>query len=94
MQEPHEPFHVLAEAVRRQVGRMMEGADRLYVTEVDKDELWELYLNSFPEGTNPIFRTRTEHDCSACRHFIKTFGGVVALKNGIISTVWDFWSEM
>lgn len=38
MQEPHEPFHVLAEAVRRQVGRMMEGADRLYVTEVAERE--------------------------------------------------------
>lgn len=29
---------------------------------VNAEALWENYLVSFPEGTNPIYRTRTEHD--------------------------------
>ena len=49
----------------------------LYETDADKDRLWEIYLASFPAGTNPIYRTRTEHDCSACRHFIKDIGAAV-----------------
>lgn len=31
-----------------------------------------------PAGTNPIFRERTEHDCSCCRNFVKNLGNVVA----------------
>ena len=38
---------------------------------VDKDEMYNLYLDSFPVGTNAIYRTRREHDCSCCRGFIK-----------------------
>ena len=61
----------------------------LFVVEVDKDILYEGYLASYPEGTNPIFRERTEHDCSACRHFIKSIGNVVGIKDGVIETIWD-----
>lgn len=52
-------------------------------------ELWALYLGSFPPGTNPMFRERTEHDCACCRHFIRDIGNAVAVINGKIVTVWD-----
>lgn len=68
---------------------MTQDIDHLFEVEVDKEELWNLYLDSFPEGTNPIFRERTEHDCSCCRQFIKTVGNVVAIKNGQVKTIWD-----
>jgi len=59
-------------------------------TTLSGDELWAVYLAAFPEGSNPIFRERTEHDCSCCRNFIKNLGGLVSLDaNGFISTVWD-----
>ena len=36
----------------------------LFETDADKDRLWTIYLHSFPAGSNPIYRTRTEYDCS------------------------------
>ena len=61
----------------------------LYTTSVEKDELWATYLSSFPEGTNPIFRKRTEHDCSCCRQFIRAVGNVVAIVEGKLVSIWD-----
>ena len=64
--------------------------DYLFEVEIDKEELWQRYLNSFPTGTNEIYRERREFDCSACRHFIKQFGNTVILKNGEVKSIWDF----
>ncbi len=61
----------------------------LFVTAVPKDDLWATYLASFPEGSNPVFRERTEHDCSCCRHFVKLMGNVVAVVDGELKSIWD-----
>lgn len=61
----------------------------LFRTEIDKDKLWDLYLTSFPEGTNPIYKTRTEHDCQCCRSFIRTVGNMVAIVDGKLISIWD-----
>lgn len=82
------PFAVIQTAVGKQFSTM--SANRLYSTMVDGDELWQTYLESFPEGSNPLFKKRTEHDCGACRHFLKTIGGVVNIINGKVITLWDF----
>lgn len=69
---------------------MTKNAPRLYTVEVDKDEMWNTYLESFAPEDNPIFKNRREYDCSSCRHFIKNIGNVVAIKDGVVSTIWDF----
>jgi len=66
------------------------GASYLYEVELDKDEMWNLYLDSFPAGTNEIFRERREHDCSCCRQFVKSIGNAVVIRNNEITTIWDF----
>jgi hypothetical protein len=58
----------------------------LFEVEVDKEEMWALYLNSFPEGANPIFRERRVHDCSCCRHFIRDIGAMVILDGYKVKT--------
>lgn len=55
---------------------------------VDAENIFDKYLAAFPEGTNPIFRERTEHDCQCCKQFVRRLGIVVAIKNEIITTVW------
>lgn len=69
---------------------MTKDTTHLFCMQVDKDEMWDTYLSSYPTGKNPIFRERTEHDCSCCRGFIKSIGNVVSIKNGKIETIWDF----
>lgn len=59
------------------------------LTDEKSRELEALYLASFPEGTNPIYITNTEHDCSCCKNFIRNIGNAVAIINGKIETVWD-----
>jgi hypothetical protein len=80
-------FKVFAGAVRERFNELSQGT--LYVVASDRDAIWAAYLAAFPEGTNPIFRERTEHDCSCCRHFIRDIGNVVAIQNGTVASVWD-----
>lgn len=55
---------------------------------VQADGIYDRYLAAFPEGANPMFRQRTEHDCQYCRQFIRRLGVVVGIKGGEMVTVW------
>lgn len=74
--------------------RNFEGLSKngyLFEVGIDKDELWNLYLDSFPEGTNEIYRTRREYDCSCCRHFINNIGGTVFIDDQLnVHSIFDF----
>lgn len=85
-------FSKFKRAVAAQFQRMQE--HDLFVADIDGDELWNTYLASFPEGTNLVYRKRTEHDCSGCRSFIKKMGKLVAIIDGKLESVWDIKSEV
>lgn len=72
---------------------MVKGENPLFITDADEDKLYDLYLDSFPAGTNELFRKRREYDCSCCRRFVKNIGKLVAFDDGKMITVWDFDAE-
>lgn len=80
-------FNQFKTAVQRQFNQMKNL--NLYRSSIDKDKLWELYLSSFPEGTNPMYRERTEHDCSCCRQFVKNVGALVVIVDNKLVSIWD-----
>lgn len=75
--------------VAAQLDKMCAENDYLFEVDLDKDKLWETYLETIPSEDNQIYKTRREFDCSACRHFIKSIGNVVAIKDGEVISVWD-----
>jgi hypothetical protein len=80
-------FMTLKTAVARQFERMQKHT--MFRVDIDdKNVLWDLYISSFPPGTNELFRKRTEHDCSCCKQFIRSIGDVVAIIDGKIETLW------
>ena len=86
-------FRVVKTGLENHLDQMTKENMHLFVVDLDKDELWNLYLDSIPEEDNQIFRVRREYDCSCCRHFIKSIGNVVSVKDGVVSSIWDFETE-
>jgi len=64
--------------------RVAEGTP-LFTTETPL--LWSLYLAGFPSDT------RQSHNCNACHHFIRRYGGLVTIdENGITHPA--FWDDL
>lgn len=58
----------------------------LFTTDVSGADLWALYLENFPAGP-----ARQHHNCTACRRFIESYGGLATLgeRGEVRSAVWD-----
>lgn len=80
-------FPKFADAVSRHFDEMSK--NELYVVDITGDDLYNHYLASFPDGTNPIYITRTFHDCSCCKNFIRNVGNVVSIENGKLVSIWN-----
>lgn len=78
-------FSVFSRAVHARYSEL--STQELFV--VDVTDIFASYLAAFPEGSNPIFRERTKHDCNCCKQFIRRLGQLVAIKDGAVQTMWD-----
>lgn len=58
----------------------------IFISDVSKEELWDTYLNSFPEDVRQSF------NCNSCRQFIKYYGGLVKVnpESMMLTTLWNF----
>ena len=86
-------FTTMRNNLMENFAEMTKDVTHLFEVNVDKDEMWNLYLDSFPVGTNEIYRERRWHDCSCCRQFVKTIGNAVIIKDNKIITIWDFRTD-
>jgi hypothetical protein len=77
-------FTSLREQVQKRFAELTKNSNYLFVIDCDKALLFDIYLTNFDESV------RQEHNCNCCRSFIKEIGGVVSIKDGKVSTIWDF----
>ena len=82
-------FTEFKKVFQTQFDNMVKNNDALFLTDVDKDAMWETYLTSFPEGTNKIYKEKREYDCNCCRHFIRSYGNVVVIRGTTLVSIWD-----
>lgn len=88
-QFPQNPsFTEFRDALKAQFA-LMQTMGELYTVDLAKDDLYQFYLDSYPEGTNQIFRTRLEYDGSYDKSFIRSAGRVVVISNGKLVSLWD-----
>jgi hypothetical protein len=81
-------FKLFRDKINQQFSEMSNY--ELFQTEISKKVLWETYLDSFPPGTNEIFRERRFHDCNCCKQFIRSCGNVVAITPDLkLVSIWD-----
>jgi len=73
--------------LQQQLSTMSETG--LFVVDVNKDVLWDIYLDSFPEGTNEIYKERRQYDCQCCKQFIRTVGALVTIVDNQLVSIWD-----
>lgn len=57
----------------------------LFKVDLDKDILWNTYLDSF---SDPV--ERQSHNCNCCKSFIRNYAGIVAIIDNEIKTLWGF----
>jgi uncharacterized protein YfaP (DUF2135 family) len=80
-------FRPFAKAIRANFDTLSK--QELYTVNISGDELWDFYLDSFPAGTNEVFRQRREYDCSCCKNFMRNIANVVAIVDNQLVSVWD-----
>ena len=85
-------FDVFSKAVNKRLNAITGGGSEVY--RVDCPDVFDKYLSFFPEGSNPIFRERTEHDCNCCKQFIRNLGLVITIDGGELKTVWGELEEL
>ena len=55
---------------------VMSATGMLFRADIAGDEIYDLYLQSFPAGADPVFRdpNSTEHSCNNCKNFMRRYG--------------------
>jgi hypothetical protein len=63
----------------------MQANGPLLVADVDRDLIWQTYLNAFPE------EIRQEHNCNCCKAFIRQYGNTLVYDRTTLLpiSVWD-----
>jgi hypothetical protein len=69
---------------------------KLFRVNLTGQQIWDLYLDSFPKEHNPIFRdpNSSTKNCNHCKNFIRRYGNIVAIdKDYSITTMFDIEAD-
>lgn len=77
-------FEQIKKQVQQRFKELQQGNTKLFQVEVDRDKVWDIYLQAFPE------KYRQENACNCCKSFIRQFAGIVTVRNNEMETLWDF----
>ena len=91
MEYTNETFEKMRNQVKKHFDSTMSPSDYLFKVDIDSEEFYQLYLDSFPEEIRGVYRERAWHDCSVCRHFLRVMGNVVSIDEDYeLSTLFSF----
>jgi uncharacterized protein YfaP (DUF2135 family) len=76
-------FKNIKQQIQQRFKELVNNGPIFYVS-VDKEKIWDVYLNAFPE------QYKQENTCNCCKSFIRQFSGLVGIKDNKILTLWDF----
>lgn len=65
---------------------------KLFRSKMTGSEVWDLYLSSFTEEEDPVFRdpASSVHNCNLCQNFMRRYGNIVAVDEQMnITTLFD-----
>lgn len=74
----------------------MSKTGKLFRVALTGQQVWDLYLGSFNEEHNPVFRDpeSSVHNCNHCKNFIRRYGNIVSVdENFKIQTMFDFVAD-
>ena len=73
-------FKSFNEKIQLRFNKLQE-TGKLFRSTVTGDQLWKLYLESFPPEYNNVFRdpNSSENNCNICHSFIRRYGNIVAV---------------
>lgn len=75
-------FNTLKQQVQQKFNQLQQ--HDLFIVDLQKDELFDVYINAIPE------QEQQEYRCHCCRHFLNNYGGIIAIVNNQVLTLWDF----
>ncbi len=71
---------------------LMSKTGKLFRVALTGDVIWNIYLDSFDKGDDPVFRdpNSSTHNCNHCKNFIRRYGNIVSIdENFSISSIFD-----
>lgn len=75
-------FKDFKKQVQDQFNLLATNENLFYVT-IDRDQIFEEYLNGFNE------EHRQGHNCNCCKSFLRQWGGIVAIIDNKMVSIWD-----
>ncbi len=77
-------FKHIKKQVLDQFDFMVATGGKLFITDVNKDAMWDAYLEGFSD------EERQHHNCNCCKQFIRHYGAIVVISDNRLTTMWDF----